>query len=315
MSILVVDVGGTNLSLSCQKGGHAAPRTVGTKPVGFAGEETSSIRQELMVVPVVLTELTPTIYATLKALFATGKQVACSGDVFNNGNATVTCSGILSDEFLPAGPWFVANLTLYEVGTGLGFSSGTTIYKLTNNPSPTPGGGGGGTNLYANPSGGPFGACFRVLDSATPATCAPGTPICTITYSLTAEKTWVTEPLAAGTLTGSPYVTFASKGINGLMGIALQSTKAIMYLNRASVDIQSWQTGYVSGDFAGGIITMYFPTNLLVTINSGDRIRIELWGRLALYGGGTDPQPYVLARQTICYPGELYLPGSVVPLP
>ena len=32
-------------------------------------------------------------------------------------------------------------------------------------------------------------------------------------------------------------------------------------------------------------------------------VPLELWGRLALYGGGSDPQPYVLARQTICYGG------------
>jgi hypothetical protein len=309
VSILTLDVAGSSLTVACQRGGHAIPRQMGQKLPSGAGELTQRVRAELMVVPVVLIDYTPSTVAAIRTLFANGAQVPCAGDVFNNGGATVTCSGDVTDEFEPAGPWFGASLTLYEVGTSLGYnaSGGSTTFKLTDTPSDQ-----GGGQLTADPDGSPWGQCFRVLDAATPATCGSGT--CAVTYSLTPERKWLTEPLAAGTMTGTPVAIFASKGINGAQGIDIQSTKAIMYQVRGGADVAQWETGYQPGAWAGGPLVLTFPSNLLVTIQSGDRLRIELWGRLALSAGASDPQPYVLARQTICYPGELVIGGTVVPL-
>jgi hypothetical protein len=311
VSILVLDVGGLAISVQCQRGGHAPPRLVGTKPVSGSGNQTSSVRAELMVVPVVLIDYSPAIAASIRALFANGAQVPCSGDVFNNGGVTITCSATFSDEFEPAGPWFGLAMTLYEIGTTLGYTSGsTTSFRLTDDPSDEDPG--DGSILEADPDGSPWGDCFRVLDAATPATCGSGS--CAITYSASPERTWLTNPLAAGTLSGTPYLTLGSKGINGASNIAVQSTKAILYHVRAGVDLDSWETGYVPGHWSGGTITLTFPSGFLVSIQTNDRFRVELWGRLSLLPGTTDPQPYVLARQTICYPGQLVLGGSVVPV-
>lgn len=264
-----------------------------------------------MVVPVILVDLSPSEVATVRALFAMGAQVDCSGDVFNNGSATVVCSATFSDEFEPAGPWFGLSLTLYEVGSGAGAAATISPFVLIETLSDQDPG--DGSIHLADPAGSVFdGACFRVLDAATPATCLEGS--CPITYSAVPERTWLTDPLAAGTLSGTPYATLISKGINGIQGIEHQSTKAILYHVRAGVDLNSWETGYVPGDWAGGPITMTFQAGLLVSIQEDDRFRLELWGRLALSPLASDPQPYVLARQTICYPGYLYLPGTVTPL-
>lgn len=119
MSILVLDVGGANISVQCQRAGHAAPRQVGSIPSSFAGGLTSSIRAELMVVPVVLQWLTDTQAAAIRDLFLCGAQVDCQGDVFNNANAVVTCSGTYTDDLKQNGVWWECGLTLTEVGTGL----------------------------------------------------------------------------------------------------------------------------------------------------------------------------------------------------
>jgi hypothetical protein len=305
VSVLVLN--GT--AYACRRGGHALPRRVGSKPVSFGGEETTSLRAELMVVPLVLVQLTPAQAATVRALFANGAQVDCSGDVFNNASATVTCSATISDEFEPAGPWFSLSMTLYEIGTDLGYAgSGETRYALTDTPSDQ-----GGGVLEANPDGSPWdGQCFRVLDAETPTPCGSGS--CAILYSSVPERTWLTVPLAAGTLTGEPIAYFASKGINGLSGIDYQSTKGILYHVRGGVDLTSWESPYVAGSWSGGLMTLTFGSGFLVSIQEEDRFRLELWGRLSLLPGATDPQPYVLARQTICYPGHLHMPGSVTPL-
>lgn len=119
MSVLTLDVGGTPITHQCQRGGHAAPRQVGTIPSSFNGGLTSSLRAELMVVPVVLQYLQSADVATIRTLFENGAQVDCSGDLFNNGGTTVTCSGTITDEVIQGATWWEVSLTLYEVGTSL----------------------------------------------------------------------------------------------------------------------------------------------------------------------------------------------------
>jgi hypothetical protein len=119
MSLLTVDVGGAAITLRCQKAGHAEPREVGKRRYSFYGRERSMIRAELQVVPLILYLMSPTAAAAIRTLFANGAQVVCEGDVFNNANANITCSGEITDEAEPGllfsdEPW-VLNLTLYEV--------------------------------------------------------------------------------------------------------------------------------------------------------------------------------------------------------
>lgn len=119
MSLLTLDVGGANIAVQCQRGGHAAPRAVGSIPSSFAGGLTSSLRAELLVVPVVLTYLTASEAAAIRDLFACGAQVDCQGDIFNNANAVLTCSATYTDEVQLGATWWECSLTLSEVGTRL----------------------------------------------------------------------------------------------------------------------------------------------------------------------------------------------------
>jgi hypothetical protein len=318
VSILTLDVGTTNLVVSCQRGGHAAPRRVGAVSPGFAGGLTSNVRAELMVVPVILTHSTPTQVATIRALFALGAQVACSGDVFNNASATVVCSGVLSDEFEPAGPWFGPTLTLYEIGQGVAYSGGgTTDWPLSSTPEPS------------NPSGstvaptvpvGDANLCITMLDLATPATCGIANPTCAITYSAVPEHTWFTPALAAGVLSGTPTFRWRSqlKYIAPIASTwAYMGTLAKIYLVRGGVDVGGpWSTDYV-GSFWGatGEITMTVTAPIVAAILDMDVLRVELWSRLALVGGAFDDGN----RQVICFgavpgplrPSIMTLPSSV----
>jgi hypothetical protein len=116
VAVLTIDVGGAEeMTLDCEKGGHAAPRKVGQRVYGFAGVETSSERAELMVVPVILAPLPTATVSTIRALFALGAQVPCEGDIFNRPGEEIVCSGKITDELHEVGDRWTVNLTLYEV--------------------------------------------------------------------------------------------------------------------------------------------------------------------------------------------------------
>ena len=120
MSLLTIDVGGANeLTLRVSQAGHAEPRQVGSRRFTFNGAEYSTIRAELMTVPLVLYPQSATDARTVRTLFANGGQAVCAGDVFNNAGANVTCSGEITDDLIPGllianDPW-VLSLTLTEV--------------------------------------------------------------------------------------------------------------------------------------------------------------------------------------------------------
>lgn len=120
MSLLTLDVGGANeMDVRVSSAGHAEPRVVGSRRYTFNGSERSTIRAELLVVPLVLYPESATDARTIRTMFALGAQVWCNGDVFNNGLVDVLCSGEITDELIPGlaisdDPWTVS-LTLYEV--------------------------------------------------------------------------------------------------------------------------------------------------------------------------------------------------------
>jgi hypothetical protein len=117
MSLLTVDVGGANeTTIRFARAGHAEPKSVGTRRYAFAGNERSMMRGESHVIPLVLAgDYLAADVATLRSLFALGAEVVCSGDVFNNGGAAVTCMGELSDEMEVGGTRWIPTLTLTQV--------------------------------------------------------------------------------------------------------------------------------------------------------------------------------------------------------
>jgi hypothetical protein len=121
MSLLMLDVGGANeMEVRISSAGHAEPREVGSpRRVTFNGRLRSTQRAALMNVPVILYPESATDAATVRTMFALGKQVWCNGDVFNNSLVDVLCSGEITDELIPGllisdDPWTVS-LTLTEV--------------------------------------------------------------------------------------------------------------------------------------------------------------------------------------------------------
>jgi hypothetical protein len=306
MPTVTLDVGGLDLVVPCQRAGKAPKRRVGDRSYAFAGNERSHIRAELMVIPLVFVNSTPAICSQIEQMFAMGNQVDCSGDVFNNGGATVTCSGDYTDEMEQGGGYRVPGLTLYEVEndytTAGGSTTDTTLVTMSNTPSVDD-----PTAETANIGGAPPGECFFVLESATPAECSSG--ICPISYSPAAERVWLTAPLAATTLSGRPEGILVSKGTEGGSAFTYQSSKLVVYLCRGGTDVVNAVEGpieseYRAGSFFGGVITLPFPSAIAWDVLDGDVMRIELWSRIALAAGASDPDSsWALYRQTICYGG------------
>jgi hypothetical protein len=63
----------------------------------------------------ILQHLTADTARIVRAMFAKGNQIDCSGDVFNNQGNTITCTGEITDEMLQGGVWWDIALTLTEV--------------------------------------------------------------------------------------------------------------------------------------------------------------------------------------------------------
>lgn len=308
MPTVTLDVGGLDLVVLCQRAGKAAKRRVGDRSYAFAGNERSHMRAELMVVPLVFIRCDQPTSSQIEQMFALGNQVPCSGDVFNNGGATVVCSGDYTDDMLPGvpGPKRYPGLTLYEVENSQtvagGSTSDTTLVGITNTTSvddPT------AETALVGATGG--GECFYVLESATPTECSEGT--CPISYSPAAERVWLTAPLAATTLSGRPVGILVSKGTEGGSAFTYQSSKLVVYLCRGGTDVADAVEGpieseYRSGSFFGGEIILQFPAAIAWDVQDGDQLRIELWSRIALAAGASDPDSsWALYRQTICYGG------------
>lgn len=131
MSILTLDttgLAGGPFVVAVQKAGHAEPRQVGSRFYTFFGTEKRTIRAELMVLPVILSNAdvtgtaNPTTTAAIRACFANGNAVFCAGVAFNNALADVLCSAEITDAMEVGGQNWVLSATLYEVentGTSL----------------------------------------------------------------------------------------------------------------------------------------------------------------------------------------------------
>jgi hypothetical protein len=116
MSLLTVDVGGANETvLRLVQSANLERRQIGKKRYAFAGNERSMIRAEKIVWSGALLAVSASDAVTIRSLFALGAAVACEGDVFNNGNATIVCLGEITDEMEVGGPYWNLALTLREV--------------------------------------------------------------------------------------------------------------------------------------------------------------------------------------------------------
>jgi hypothetical protein len=113
MPVLTLDVGATNLVLDYTKAGKSEPVLVGELSDAWDGAARSSIRAEKTVVQAVTTRVPAATEAAIRALFFLGARVPCAGDVFNNGGATVSCTGVVTSEMTETADWIV-NLTLRQ---------------------------------------------------------------------------------------------------------------------------------------------------------------------------------------------------------
>lgn len=296
------------ITVPCQRAGKAAKRRVGEVAPTANGNLRSFIRWEGNEIPLILIRVDQTTAAAIEALFANGAIVPCAGDVINNGGATVDFMGDYTDNMEPADTLRTPSLFLHEVGSALTGGLLTVPPIFLRPDAGTPGAGETTTPEKASVSPGSGFADMvdlRVLDAATPATCGtlPDPNVtCTVTYSATPEKTWNSEAfLRDGWLTGIPRVDILSKGGTGDRW-AYQSSQFRIFLRRGGADVKTISTAYgTNGGFAGSGVTHNALSSILWEVFAGDRLRFELWGRLALHGGYADDQPAELARQTVTY--------------
>jgi hypothetical protein len=115
MATLTLNTGGSSITVACQKAGKAEPILVGETSRSFSGIERTSVRAQKYQVAVVLVPVIAATAASIEALFANGAQVPCNGDVFNNTNATVTCSAKVTSEMEQGGTYWTVSLSLSQV--------------------------------------------------------------------------------------------------------------------------------------------------------------------------------------------------------
>lgn len=308
---LIIDPAGDNIRLMVQRAGLSPDRRVGDIDAASAGNRRSFIVAEYRVASLVFINATPAICRQIKAKFARGAQVPCAGSVWLNPSDSdiVICDGVYSDDMEQGGPWRVPGITLNEVGSAIPYLGGGNNIVMTNIVSGDDPG--DGSILVAAPGGGP-GECFFVGTDLVPPTCAPaaGVTTCAIVFSAAPERIFVTDPTTnAGTLTGRPLGLILTKGTEGGSAFTYQSSKLRVYLCRGGIEPADAVFGpidseYRAGSFFGGVAELPFPDAVIWPYEIGDRIRIEIWSRLALSPGATDPDSgWVLYRQTICTGG------------
>jgi hypothetical protein len=277
---LTLDVGGPNeMDLDCERGGHAAPRKVGGKGNSASGSEWSQIRAELMVVPFVTAPLPWDTIATIRSLFALGARVNCAGDVFNKPG-TIVCSGTITDDLHETGDRGTVNGTLYEIAATPTYTPATTLFLLTSVESPDSGG--DPTILVSTPDGsypGDTPSNADLLSGITVVSTALVDPT-------TPDLSFLSVPLNAGLITGVPYVQFetAMTGVfSGTTVWAVMDVMAKIYQMRgASIIAGPFSTGYAGVGLGGGLATLTASGSVILTIQTGDQMLVELYPRLQL---------------------------------
>lgn len=309
MPTITFGVGTANITVPCQRAGKVAKRRLGGTGPTANGNLRSYIRWEGNEIPLILIRITQSEAKAIEDLFANGARVPCAGDVINNGGATVDFLGDYTDNMEPADTLRTPSVFLHEVGpVGAGLPPAEGVFLL-NEAGAAGAGESGGTPQLATPtSGGGFPnlGSIRVLDADTPPTCGtfPDPSVeCTTIFSAAPEGTWATPAFPRdGWLTGIANLVVLSIGGTADKW-AHQSSLFKIFLNRGGVDVKTIDTQYGgNGGFAGSAVEHKTASGIIWEAFAGDRLRFELWGRLALHGGYTDGNDGSnLDRQTITY--------------
>lgn len=106
MSVLILNVGASQLDLAYTTAREGPLRMVGATMVSFAGAERNAIRAAARTFTVTTSLLDATTDAAVRAAIGTAAQIPCKGDLFNNSLATVTCSVRLTDRAAVVGTAF-----------------------------------------------------------------------------------------------------------------------------------------------------------------------------------------------------------------
>lgn len=300
MPTLRIDVGGASqMDLACQKAGHAAPRLVGARGLSASGAEHSQIRAEAMVVPVVLAPLPTATVATIRSLFALGARVSCAGDVFNNGGATLACSGTITDELHETADRWTTNLTLHDVGATLGYTPATTAFLLTSVDSPDSA---DPVTYLSTPAASYPGDAATSFNALAGVTVVGTTPV----TSASPERAWLSERLNPALAYGVPTLRMESAMTGTYSGTtvwAQMNTVGKLSLVRAGAVVAGpWTSDQFGVDFGVNPWTVSFPVSVVLSLQANDRFLVELFSTLQLQPAQTDNGQ----RQQISYGNAPY---------
>lgn len=115
MAVLILNVGGSQISLACQRAGKGAPVLIGAKSRAFAGNERSSIRGQKRVIPILTSPIDTATEAAIQTLIANGAQFPCSGDILTNVSTICSVDCTASDMIQGLPGFFQMALTVNEV--------------------------------------------------------------------------------------------------------------------------------------------------------------------------------------------------------
>lgn len=285
MPVLTFDVGGPNeMDVECERGGHAAPRKVGARGYPASGSEFSQVRAELMVVPFVLAPLPWTQIATIRSMFALAKRVNCAGDLFNKPG-TIVCSGTITDELHTTADRGTVSGTLFEIGSATSYTPATTRFLLTSVDSPDSS---DPTVYLSTPDGsypGDADTSFDLLSgsSVTPSggSLNPTTP----------DLSSLSVALNAGIATGILSVQFETSMTGIYSGTTVWATMDVMAkisqvrddgMGGFDVIAGPFSTGYAGVSPGGGVATISTTSAVVLALQTGDRMLVDFYPRLAL---------------------------------
>lgn len=92
MSVLILDVGASSVDVGYAQAQEGAPAYVGQTSISFNGAERNSIRAAARTFGVTTIPLDAATEQQVRTAIGNAAPIPCSGDLFNNGGATVTCS-------------------------------------------------------------------------------------------------------------------------------------------------------------------------------------------------------------------------------
>lgn len=116
MSVLILNVGGSQVDVPYTAFTENQPIFVGDVSDSYSGIERNSIRAVKRNWTVTTGLLTPTQEASVRTAIGNLAQIPCQGDGFNNGLANITCSVVLTSRRAAIGiAFWILTLTVKAV--------------------------------------------------------------------------------------------------------------------------------------------------------------------------------------------------------